>query len=239
MARPSRFFVPGYPQHVIQRGNDRAAVFFGTGDYVFYLECLGEACSRYGCDLHAYVLMTNHIHLLLSPVSENSMSRTMQWLGSRYAQFINWRRQRTGTLWEGRPRVSLVDTDEYFLACSRYIELNPVRAGMVARPEDYAWSSFGSNACGRYDPLVKAHPLYLSLGSGLRDRCDAYRALFDEQVDAARLSEIREAAQNGWPLGGRTFRDTVEQVTQKRASPLPKGGARVGSGRRVARINRL
>jgi putative transposase len=231
MPRPPRFFVPGLSQHVIQRGNDRAPVFFGDTDRAFYLKCLGEACVRYGCDVHAYVLMTNHVHLLVSPVAEEALSRTMQWLGSRYARFINWRRERTGTLWEGRPRASIVDSDSYFMVCSRYIELNPVRAGIVTRPGDYRWSSFGANAAGRHDPIVKAHPVYLALGKAPAERRQAYRALFETELGDPTLGEIREATQKGWPLGDARFRDAVHWVTKQRTGPLPKGGARPGSGR--------
>jgi putative transposase len=231
MARPLRLFLPGHPQHIIQRGNDRARVFFGASDYAFYLTCLGKAFARYRCDLHAYVLMTNHVHLLATPAAEESLPRAMQWLGSRYAQFINWRRERTGTLWEGRPRASIVDRDAYFLACTRYIELNPVRAGMVAGPGDYPWSSFGANAAGRSDPLVKPHPLYLSLGSTPAKRSEAYRTLFDTELSASVLADIREATQKGWPLGDRKFRDAVQAATRRRANPLRRGGVRPGCGR--------
>ena len=231
MARPSRFLVPGHPQHVIQRGNNRGRVFFGEADYRFYLTCLADACGRFACRLHAYVLMTNHVHLLISPESEDGLPRAMQSVGRRYAQFINWRRDRTGSLWEGRYRACAIDGDAYFLACSRYIELNPVRAAMVAGPADYTWSSFRANACGHPDPLVCPHPLYLSLGASTAERCGAYLMLFDEQIAGTTLQEIRNAAQKGWPLGGRGFREALEISRGRRASPLPRGGARPGCGR--------
>lgn len=247
MARPSRFFLAGHPQHVIQRGNNRARVFFSEADRSFYLKCLDEACTRYGCDVHSYVLMTNHVHLLVSPASEGSLPRTMQAVGRRYAQFINWRRERTGTLWEGRYRATLVNTDTYFLVCSRYIELNPVRANLAAGPGDYAWSSFRANACGGYDILVKPHALYLSLGTTRSARCAAYRALFEAPIEHAVLDAIRAATQQGWPLGDSAFREAIGLASGQRANPLPKGGSRAGSGRRTGRrstcrspeINRL
>ena len=232
MARPSRFLVPGQPQHVIQRGNNRGRVFFGEGDYRFYLECLAAACTRYACDVHAYVLMTNHVHLLVSPTSEDGLPRAMQSVGRRYAQFINWRRERTGSLWEGRYRACAVHGDTYFLVCSRYIELNPVRAGMVTGPADYEWSSFRANAYGRPDPLVRPHSLYVSLGGSASERREAYRALFSEQIPATLLQEIRGATQKGWPLGDLGFRKEVEKNCGRRASPLPRGGARPGCGRK-------
>ncbi|MGH8441759.1 MAG: transposase [Nevskiaceae bacterium] len=238
MARPSRFLAPGQPQHVIQRGNNRGRVFFSEADHRFYRECLADACARYGCSVHAYVLMTNHVHLLVSPVSEDGLPRAMQSVGRRYAQFINWRRERTGSLWEGRYRACAIDSDAYFLLCSRYIELNPVRAAMVAGPADYPWSSFQANACGHPDPLVRPHPLYLSLGSSTAERCEAYLALFDQQIGAATLQQIRDATQTGWPLGSHAFRDSVGVSSGRRASPLPRGGPRLGCGRR-RKINRL
>jgi putative transposase len=237
MARPARFCLPGQPQQVIQRGNNRDPVFFGEGDYRFYLACLAEACERFDCHLHAYVLMTNHVHLLVSPMSEDGLPRAMQSVGRRYAQFINWRRERTGTLWEGRYRSCAIDGDSYFLVCSRYIELNPVRAAMVAGPADYPWSSFKANAWGRADPLVRPHSLYLSLGTTAAERCQAYRSLFEQQVSEAALGEIRVATQRGWPLGGHGFRDAVEQRCGRRAAPQPRGGARPRSGRRRKSID--
>ena len=231
MARPSRFLVPGQPQHVIQRGNNRGHVFFGEGDYRFYLECLAEACKRYACDVHAYVLMTNHVHLLVSPRSEAALPKAMQSTGRRYAQFINWRRERTGSLWEGRYRACVVDSETYFLVCSRYIELNPVRAALVARPDEYAWSSFHANANGRPDALVSPHPLYRALGTSRMEQCRAYRTLFDDVIASNDLEHIRAATQKGWPLGDGTFRAGVGASTGRQANPRPRGGKRRGSGR--------
>jgi putative transposase len=233
MARPPRFSLPGYPQHVTKRGNNRAPVFFTEDDRRFYLKCLRQACARYRCDVHAYVLMTNHVHLLMTPDDEDGLSRAMQFVGARYAQYVNWRRERTGSLWEGRYHASLVDSDRYFLVCSRYIELNPVRAGLVPTPGEYRWSSFHVNVAGRDDPIVRPHSLYLSLGTSPADRCSAYSALFAAEISADTLAEIREATHKGWPLGDRAFRERIERLTHRRASPLPKGGPR------PRKINRL
>ena len=134
-------YLPGVPSHVVQRGNDRQACFFEQENHLFYLDCLGQACRRYEVVLHAYVLMTNHVHLLMTPVTELGISRVMQLVGNRYVQYINKSYRRTGTLWEGRHKASLIDAERYLLTCYRYIELNPVRAGMVMHPGDYAWSS--------------------------------------------------------------------------------------------------
>ncbi len=237
MARPCRFLLPDQPQHVIQRGNNRGRVFFGEGDYAFYLQCLAEACGRYGCSVHAYVLMTNHVHLLVSPTAEESLPRLMQSIGRRYAQFINWRRERTGSLWEGRYRACAVDSDAYFLVCSRYIEMNPVRAAIDAGPADYRWSSFRANAHGRANPVVSAHSLYLSLGRSTAERCDAYRALFEQQIDSKVLDEIRDATQKGWPLGNSGFRRALETFRGRPASPALRGGSRAGCGRRRKSID--
>jgi putative transposase len=148
MARLSRFVLPGQPQHIIQRGNNRQNVFFAEDDYRFYLEKLADACRKYDCRLHSYVLMTNHVHLLITPMTETGIGKVMQSLGRSYVQYVNFRHRRTGTLWEGRYRATLLDSERYLLTCHRYIELNPVRAGMVADPAAYPWSSYRHNALG-------------------------------------------------------------------------------------------
>ena len=147
MARHPRFVLPGHPQHVIQRGNNRNVIFAEDADYCIYMEKLGEACERFGCRIHAYVLMTNHVHLLITPETEQGISKAMQSLGRQYVQYFNYRYQRTGTLWEGRYKASLLDTTQYLLTCYRYIELNPVRACMVEQPAEYRWSSDLGVAC--------------------------------------------------------------------------------------------
>jgi len=146
MARKPRVFLQGVAQHVVQRGNNREPCFFAEADYQFYLECLAESATKYACQLHAYVLMTNHVHLLVTPENESSLSGMMQSLGRRYVRYVNHTYKRTGTLWEGRYKSSLVQSENYLLTCSRYIELNPVRANMVETPAEYRWSSYGHNA---------------------------------------------------------------------------------------------
>lgn len=143
MARLPRYFMEGQPQHAIQRGNNRAPVFGAEDDYRFYLECLQEAAVRHGCAIHAYVLMTNHVHLLVTPETEGSLPKTLQSVGRRYVQYFNYTYGRTGTLWEGRYRATVIDSEHYLLTCMRYIELNPVRAGMVPQPEGYRWELLG------------------------------------------------------------------------------------------------
>jgi putative transposase len=231
MPRPPRFAIADQPHHVVQRGNNRSPVFFVASDRALYLERLAEACARYICQVHAYVLMTNHVHLLMSGASAERISRTMQFVNSRYAQHINWRRERTGTLWEGRPRIGVVDSDEYFFACSRYVELNPVRAGLVSDPGSYLWSSYSANARARPDPIVRPHPLYESLGATWEERCAAYRAMFEAELDESTVEVIREATQKGWPIGRPAFRDAVGRAHGVRASPRPRGGFRARAGR--------
>lgn len=178
MARLPRLSLPGIPQHVIQRGNNRSACFFAEDDYRYYLDCLKDAVERYGVAVHAYVFMTNHVHLLLTPTDETGITRTIQTLGRRYVRYINQTYRRTGTLWEGRYQASLIDSDRYLLTCYRYIELNPVRAAMVETSEAYPWSSHRTNALGQPDPLLTPHPEYRRLGRTQAERQQAYQALF-------------------------------------------------------------
>ncbi len=148
MARRPRMVIPGQPLHIVQRGNNRQAVFFAEQDYLTYLECLRDAAFQQGCWVHAYVLMTNHVHLLLTPTQETNLSRCIQAVGRKYVRYINGHYRRSGTLWEGRFKSAMIDSAQYLLACYRYIELNPVRANMVEHPQHYRWSSFHANAMG-------------------------------------------------------------------------------------------
>ena len=223
MARLPRYLVPGQPQHVVQRGNNRQAVFGGEQDYRFYLKCLTEACRRHGLAVHAYVLMTNHVHLLATPGSEFSLSKTMQSVAGRYAQYFNTANGRSGGLWEGRYRATPIDSERYFLACSRYIELNPVRAGIVSTPDAFPWSSYACHAHGRVDPLVSGHAIYTELGASADERLAAYRGLFETELPQATVGEIREATQKGWALGGEQFRERVQRLSGRRARPARRG----------------
>lgn len=206
MPRPPRPDLAGIPQHVIQRGNDRKACFFQDEDFQIYLAILAEASARSDCVVHAYVLMTNHVHLLATPKEVGGISRMMQALGRKYVGGINARYNRTGTLWEGRYKSCLVGTDAYLLACYRYIELNPVRARMVRRPQEYSWSSYRTNALGERNPLVVPHGSYRSLGSDTAMRQRRYRALVCEAITDDQLSEIRSTVQQQKALGNGRFR---------------------------------
>ena len=228
MPRKQRFFLPDLPVHVVQRGNNRAQVFFTDKDRRKYLEWLGEAAERWNCAIHAYVLMTNHVHLLLTPADGDGISRAMQYVGRRYVPYVNRTHNRSGTLWEGRFKSSLVQSDAYLLACYRYIELNPVRAGLVAAPQDYPWSSHRSNALGRDDPLLTPHDNYLSLGRSADARRAAYRRLFETGLEPVVTKQVRECLQTGTPFGDEGFRDQIESTLGR-----PVGYAKRGRPRKA------
>jgi putative transposase len=209
--------------HVIQRGNNRAATFFQPSDYRFYLDRLDEAAAKHGCLIHAYVLMTNHVHVLLTPLEPAAVSGVMQDLGRSYVKHVNQAYGRTGTLWEGRFKASLVDAEDYFLTCCRYIELNPVRAGIVAAPADYAWSSYRCNALGEPNRYVTPHAIYRALGRSPDECRRAYRSLFERTFEEETLTQIRTAINCGWPTGGERFKDEIEAALNRAARPPKRG----------------
>lgn len=220
MARLPRYVVPGQPQHVIQRGNNRSALFIAPEDYLYFHECLADACRRYACEVHAYVLMTNHVHLVLTPHTPTGISKAMQSVGGRYVRYFNVAYRRTGTLCEGRYRATIIDTDRYLLQCCRYVELNPVRAGMVRHPTEYLWSSHRANALGVPDALASPHAAYRALAADDAGRQAAYRALFTAAMDGSALDAIRDATNYAWALGSDRFREEIAAVTGRRAHPL-------------------
>jgi putative transposase len=231
MARRPRVDLPGIPQHVVQRGNDRQPCFFADADRHGYLQNLREIAPRERCQVHAYVLMTNDVHLLITPEESGQVARLMQALGRRYVRYVNDRYRRTGTLWEGRYKSSLVDRDTYLLRCYRYIELNPVRARMCADPADYPWSSHRANALGHDDPLIHPHPNYQALGATREARCAAYRdiameTLSDEDIEAIRLHLQRQHA-----LGSDRFRTAIEAQLARPVGPLKIGRPRKAQNR--------
>ncbi len=223
MPRKPRFFVPGMATHVVQRGNNRQAIFFDESDYIAYLGYLREALEKYECQLHAYVLMTNHVHLLLSSEIEDGISRVMQYVGRCYVPYINHKYGRSGTLWEGRYKASLIDSERYFLICMRYIECNPVRAGMVEQPGDYRWSSYHANAGGRCDLLLTPHQQYLALGSSNTGRTGHYKELFKVHIEEAELEGVRAAWHSGTPLGNDHFREEIEHVLKQKVGYSHQG----------------
>ncbi len=222
MPRKPRFIIPGVPVHLVQRGRSKKPVFYQYNDYLVYLQRLKEAAERYQCQIHAYVLMTNHIHLLVTPEEKQGISAMMQYVGRQYVPYINKTYGGSGSIWDGRYKANLVQDEAYLLTCMRYIELNPVRASMVKSPQQYPWSSFHRNGMGRVDPLVLPHRLYRSLGNTERSRQMAYLALFKAHIGENKLSSIRKACQTGTPLGNEFFRREVETEL----------GCKVGQARR-------
>lgn len=210
--------LPGVALHVIQRGNNRAACFFSDEDRSFYLFHLDRLLQPMGCALHAYCLMTNHVHLLLTTARADSCARLMKRIGQLHAQYVNRTYQRTGSLWEGRFRSCLVQSEDYLLACYRYIELNPVRGGLCAHPRDYAWSSFASNGDGRYDSRITPHDQYLRLGRNKEERASAYLELIGTGVAAGQLREIREATNGNIVLGREAFQRQIAQALGRRTT---------------------
>ena len=226
MPRRARVTFPGTPLHIIHRGNNRQPCFFADEDYRFYLDWLGEYAEKIGCRVHAYVLMTNHVHLLLSSDEAESTGRLMKVLGQRYVQYVNRTYRRSGTLWDGRYRSCLIQQETYLLACMRYIELNPVRADMVAHPGEYRWSSYRANAQGEADMLISPHPGYVSLGSDSDVRLEAYRELFRFELDPALVDEIRKATNGNFVLGDQRFSALIESALGKRVTPGKSGRPR-------------
>lgn len=223
MPRKARMYLLGIPAHVVQRGNNRSACFFSDDDYLFYLECLRQGLRRYGVALHAYVLMTNHVHLLMTPEAEHSISRLMQHVGRLYVLYVNKHYRRSGTLFEGRHKASLVSADDYLLLCYRYIEMNPVAAGMTPRPDGYRWSSYHHHAWGKDDSLIQDHDLYLQLDRDAAVRQYVYRELFRHQIPEAQLHDIRECLAYNFPLGNSRFREEIEMALGRYVGERKRG----------------
>jgi len=226
MPRRPRVAVAGVPVHLIQRGHNRDACFFAEEDYALYLDHLAELSARFGCAVHAYVLMTNHVHLLLTPQETDGTSLLMKHLGQRYVQYINRAYGRSGTLWEGRFRSCVAEEEGYVLACQRYIELNPVRAQMVTHPRHYRWSSYRTNAEGKASSLLTPHAQYLALGRNDGARLEAYRLLFRSELDQEVIQEIRDATNGNFALGGERFKKQVEAMLGRRVSRRQRGRPR-------------
>ncbi len=227
MPRRPRVCPPGIPQHVVQRGHNRRNCFRCEQDFATYASLLRKAAQRWDVAIHAWVFMSNHVHILMTPAHEGGISRLMHQLGSNYVRYFNQRTGRSGTLWEGRFRSCLVQDDEYLLQCHRYIELNPVRAGMVEHPAEYPWSSYRSNADGVPSNLLTPHPTYLELGNELTRR-QRYRSMFETQ-DAKQKDEwIRETTRAGFALGNQDFRQAMERITGQRLHPGHPGRPRLG-----------
>ncbi|NOR42083.1 MAG: transposase [Gammaproteobacteria bacterium] len=226
MPRKPRMYLPGVPCHVIQRGNNRDATFFAEQDYQFYLVCLYEAARKYHVKIHAYVLMTNHVHLLMTPQLKESISLVMQSIGRRYVQYINKEYRRTGTLWESRHKESLIDGERYLLVCSRYIEMNPVSANMVKHPSQYKWTSYMCNAHGVFNKLICHHEVYSRLGVNEGERQKTYASLFDDVMDVKEFKIVRNAVRFSMPTGDSRFQKKVEQAINRKIGYSHRGRPR-------------
>ncbi len=226
MPRRPRLISPGIPLHIIQRGNNRQAYFFADEDYLFYLDWLHEYAKESGCGVHAFVLMTNHVHILLTPEKKSSAGELMKRLGQRYVQYINRTYKRSGTLWEGRFRSCITQQDTYMLVCQRYIELNPVRAGLIEHPGEYRWSSYGANAQGESSEIITHHPVYLQLGKTSDERQEAYRELFRFHLEPGVIDKIRKATNGNFVLGNDRFQNEIAHALGRRVKPGSAGRPR-------------
>lgn len=215
--------VAGYPHHVIQRGNDRRAIFADSSDLTRYLDALRDVAAEHQLSVHAYVLMPNHVHLLMTPINPRAIGAAMQALGRRYVRWFNDRHARTGALFEGRYRSTVVEADRYLMACMRYIELNPVRASLVAAPEHYSWSSYRHHTGLATDALISDHALYWQLGNTPFDRQAEYRRLFEQDATAGEIDLIRQSTHGGWALGTRDFAVRLGRKSARRTERRQPG----------------
>lgn len=216
MARLPRLTVPGYPHHIIQRGNNRQAIFASTADYQMLLSLLDENARKFGIAVHAYVLMGNHFHLLATPSTPDGLPQAMQAIGRRYVRYFNDRQMRTGTLWEGRYRSTLIETERYLMACMVYIDLNPVRAGIVGGAADYPWSSFGRYAGLRTDRILTPHELYWALGNTPFAREAAYAEMVRHGTTPEQQDALTRSTLSGWALGSEAFMENLQKKTPRR-----------------------
>lgn len=228
MPRKRRFYQPGVPAHVFQRGHNKDPVFFEDQDYLAFLRYLKASADALGCLIHAYVLMTNHVHLLVTPKAENDISLLFQGIGRHFVPYINKTYRRRGSLWESRHKGHILASEDYFMSCMRYIELNPVRAAMVEHPAQYRWSSYAANAQGIDNAIIQPHALYLALGNTPEARQTAYRGLFESPINSDELDLIRSSLQSGTPLGNERFKQQIASIVgcsvgfNKRGRPLKK-----------------
>jgi len=223
MSRLPRICPIGIPQHIIQRGNNRQLCFHAEQDFINYISWLKEYSVKFGVEIHAWVFMNNHVHLLCTPRQLNATSHMMQALGRQYVRYFNYKHNRTGTLWEGRFKSCLVEDERYLLNLYRYIELNPVRAEIVQNPADYLWSSYQINGLGKSSGLCTPHALYIALGRNIVERQSNYRQLFVSHIEHKLLGEIRIALNSGMALGNNKFKLELEIKTGRRLHKLTRG----------------
>lgn len=226
MARLPRLVVPHQPHHVIQRGIDRQAIFRDSDDYAAFLKWLREAARQFKLALHAYVLMPNHVHLLVSPSDEEGLGKMMQWIGRYYVPYFNHKYQRVGTLWQGRYRATVIDSEQYLMTCMRYIELNPVRADLVTDAAAYPWSSCAHHVGAKSDPYVSDHSLYWGLGNTPFQREAAYRILLEQALAKEEMQALQDATSKGWALGSEQFKTSLERQMDRPVRPGKRGRPR-------------
>jgi putative transposase len=223
MARLPRLVIPHQPHHVIQRGNDRQLIFREAEDYQRFLAWLKESAKEFKVAIHAYVLMPNHLHLLATPSDNEGLAQMMQRVGRFYVPWFNHKYERSGGLFQGRFKTSLIDSERYFLMCSRYVELNPVRAQVVSDPLDYPWSSYAHHAGARPDSLITDHALYWALGNTPFQREAAYKELTQQALTDAELNKINQAVLKGWPLGSDAFKAELQHKVKRQVLPAKRG----------------
>lgn len=228
MARLPRLVVPHQPHHIIQRGHDGLVVFRDADDHLAFLGWLKDAARQFKVAVHAYVLMPDHLHLLATPSDDQGLARMMQWVGRHYVPYFNQKHDRSGTLWQGRYRATVIDPELYLLPVCRYIEINPVRSGLAGSPADYPWSSYMHHIGAKQDGLITDHPQYWSIGNTPFDREIAYRQLIEEGLPAAEVQRITDATLKGWALGSDEFKHGLERVTRRRVSPAKRGRPPLG-----------
>lgn len=223
MARLPRLVVPDQPHHIIQRGHEGQQVFRDAEDHIVFLGRLKEASRLFKVGIHAYILMSDHIHLLASPSDQEGLARMMQWIGRHYVPWFNRKYHRSGTLWQGRYRTTVVDAEHYLMLCSRYIELNPVRSGMVANAADYPWSSYAHHIGLKLDPLITDHPVYWALGNTPFQREATYRNQADQGLTQDQVKTLSDATLKGWALGTEQFQAMLEKQADRRVKPARRG----------------
>jgi putative transposase len=228
MARKPRLCLVGMPHHIVQRGNNKDPIFFSDGDYLLFLDILREAKRKHPCLIYGYCLMPNHFHFLVAPLADENLSLFMKLLGGKYVRNINKAYGRTGSLWESRFKCALVDNDAYFLTCLRYIEMNPVRAGIVSTPDEYRWSSFRFRGHGEDYNILDSDLRYEGLGTCPRDRQEEYRRFFQDPNEDAVCTWMRETTHKGGIIGSNEFINKIQQVIGKDVITRPQGRPSLG-----------
>lgn len=223
MARLPRLVVPNQPHHVVQRGIDTQPIFRDDADHAVFLGWLREAARQFRIAIHAYALMPDRLHLLVTPTDGEGLGRMMQWVGRHYVPYFNQKYNRTGTLWQGRYKAGLIESDQYFMMCSRYIELCPVLAGLVAFAPDYPWSSCAHHVGMRSDPVITDHASYWALGNTPFDREAVYKKLIDQALSQKEIALLNDAAHKGWALGSEQYKKRIEKEINRRVSPAKRG----------------